>query len=61
MQTHDIPQQTIAAIPMTSYGASLCGPDLTEFRIWAPNASRVEVLVNGNEVIPMTQLADGWF
>ena len=61
MQTHDIPQHTIAAIPMTSYGASLQGPDLTEFRIWAPNASRVEVLINGAEVIPMTQLAGGWF
>jgi hypothetical protein len=59
MQTHDIPQQTIAAIAMTSYGASLKGPDLTEFRVWAPNASRVDVLINGSEILPMMHLADG--
>ena len=61
MQTHDLPQQTIADIPMTSYGATLCGPDLTRFRVWAPNANQVEVLVNATETIPMTPLADGWF
>jgi maltooligosyltrehalose trehalohydrolase len=61
MQTHDLPQQTISAIPMTSYGATLCGPDLAEFRIWAPNARRVDLVVNGTEIIPMTQLGGGWF
>jgi hypothetical protein len=46
---------------MISYGATLCGSDISEFRIWAPNATRVDVTVNGTEIIAMPQLTDGWF
>ena len=61
MQAHELSQLTVSAIPMTSFGASLCGPEVAEFRIWAPNTGRVELVVNGTEIIPMTQLAGGWF
>ena len=47
MYAQDIPGGTVATIPATTYGATLLAPDLTCFRLWAPNAARVDVVING--------------
>jgi 1,4-alpha-glucan branching enzyme len=48
--------------PAASYGATLLGPGLTCFRLWAPNAARVDVVIDGGASIEsMRQLPGGWF
>ncbi|MDB5581194.1 MAG: Malto-oligosyltrehalose trehalohydrolase [Bradyrhizobium sp.] len=42
------------------FGAEVSADGTTRFRIWAPSAENVEILVNGG-ICPMVQLADGWF
>jgi maltooligosyltrehalose trehalohydrolase len=62
MNAKDIPAKTAATIPATTYGATLLEPELTCFRFWAPNAARVDVVLNGGaSVEPMRQLEGGWF
>ncbi|SMP74293.1 malto-oligosyltrehalose trehalohydrolase [Noviherbaspirillum suwonense] len=62
MHSIDLPGLTIADIPATTYGTSLVAPGLTCFRLWAPNAQRVDVVINGGAAVePMRQLANGWF
>ena len=62
MHSIDLPGLTIADIPATTYGTSLVAPGLTCFRLWAPNAQQVDVVINGGAAVePMRQLANGWF
>ena len=62
MDQYDMPGDKLAEIPATTYGATLRGPDLTSFRLWAPNAGRVDVILDhGARSVPMQQLEDGWF
>jgi maltooligosyltrehalose trehalohydrolase len=42
------------------YGATICG-DRTEFRVWAPNAKRVSVQLDGKGTFPMEPQAGGLF
>jgi maltooligosyltrehalose trehalohydrolase len=62
MYAQDLPGGTMAAIPATTYGATLLTPELTYFRLWAPNSARVDVVTDGGTTVePMRQLAGGWF
>jgi maltooligosyltrehalose trehalohydrolase len=48
--------------PAASYGATLLSPGLTCFRLWAPNAARVDVVIDGGAKIEaMRQSPGGWF
>lgn len=62
MLTQDMPDKALSDIPSTTYGATLLAPDLTSFRLWAPNAGRVDIVLNhGERSVAMQPLADGWF
>src|SRR6476620_9754237 len=62
MLTQDLPDRALSDIPSTTYGATLLAPDLTSFRLWAPNASEVDIVLNhGERIVAMQALADGWF
>ena len=62
MFAQDLPGGTMAEIPSTTYGASLLAHGMTCFRLWAPSASKVELLLDGGARIEaMNPLADGWF
>jgi 1,4-alpha-glucan branching enzyme/maltooligosyltrehalose trehalohydrolase len=62
MLTQDMPDKALSDIPSTTYGATLLAPDLTSFRLWAPNAGRVDVVLNhGERSVAMQALSDGWF
>lgn len=51
-----------STIPAASYGATLLRPGLTCFRLWAPNAARVDVVIDGGASIEaMRQFPSGWF
>lgn len=44
------------------FGANLIGPNLTRFRLWAPNAQSMELVIDeGKQTLPMTRQEDGWF
>jgi maltooligosyltrehalose trehalohydrolase len=45
-----------------AYGASLLDANRTRFRLWAPTAQTVEVVLDeGARTLPMRRQADGWF
>ena len=44
------------------FGATLIGPNRTAFRLWAPNANAIYVVLDeGRRTVSMTRLDDGWF
>jgi maltooligosyltrehalose trehalohydrolase len=44
------------------YGARLIGPNRTRFRLWAPNARAVDLVLNeGERALAMRALGAGWF
>ncbi|MGR2739493.1 malto-oligosyltrehalose trehalohydrolase [Billgrantia sp. Q4P2] len=43
------------------FGAQVMGPDWTRFSLWAPSASRVDLEVEGLDVIAMTHAGEGRF
>ena len=62
MNPQELPGGAAASIPATSYGATLVSPGLTCFRLWAPNATRVDVVIDGGaQIEAMQQLSGGWF
>lgn len=43
------------------FGATLIGPEVTRFRLWAPAEDRVGVEIEGREAIAMSAVGQGWF
>lgn len=54
-----------AALPRTHlerpFGATLLSPQLTRFRLWAPDRQEVSLEIMGGCAIPMQRSDDGWF
>ena len=62
MHPQDIHRGLAGNILSSTYGASLLGRNQTCFRLWAPNAGRVDVVIDGGAlIVPMQQRASGWF
>ncbi len=45
----------------THWGATLLAPDLTRFRLWAPDAEAPALDVQGQPLQPMQSQGDGWY
>ena len=58
MNAQDLRGGTEAMIYPTAYGTTLLAPELTCFRLWAPNATRVDVMIDGWETAAGN--AHGW-
>jgi maltooligosyltrehalose trehalohydrolase len=44
------------------FGASVCGDASVRFRLWAPKAKRVDILIeNSGRVLPLQRIDGGWF
>ena len=43
------------------FGAELTDDGRVRFRLWAPDAKRVEVSLDDRQILPMERLADGWY
>ena len=50
----------MTAVRFGTFGAQLLEPGLTRFRLWAPTAKSVELLVEGREPRRVEPDADGW-
>ena len=62
MHSQDIHRGPAGNILSPTYGASLLERNQTCFRLWAPNAGRVDVVIDGGAlIVPMQQRASGWF